>query len=359
MSQGSDGSGSPGSTPLRVMLYGQFTWDYLASSYLRAFEAAGASVIPFDESERAAHFSPWLRTRVGHRLSVGSLALRSLGARAWNQRLLSRVREAKPDLLLVLKGDFVMRETIEAIRDLGVVVFIFHTDNPFPGHASSRPETIAAARACDCYFIWARSLVSALRDAGAPRVEYLPFGWDPFVLPHAPYKGDAEWDAGFVGGWDREREEWLAPVAARVDLRVWGPPYWTRTRPGSPLRAAWQGTALHGAAAAEVLRRTPISLNIVRRQNLPDGVIMRTFELPGCGAFALSRRTSGAMEIFPEGEAGAYFDTPEELLEQLDRYSVDVAARQRMARAAHLIVSQAHTYEHRARQIIDTYWQFR
>jgi spore maturation protein CgeB len=270
------------------------------------------------------------------------------------------VREEKPDLLFVIKGDFVMAETIAAIRDLGVLVFIFHTDNPFPGHASSRPETIAAARECDCYFIWARSLVGALHDVGVSRVEYLPFAWDPFVLPHAPYKGDADWDVSFVGGWDREREEWLTPIASKVDLRVWGPPYWsTRTGRGSPLRAAWQGGALHGAASGEVLRRSPISLNIVRRQNLPDGVIMRTFELPGCGAFALSRRTAGAVEIFPEGEAAAYFDTREELLEQVERYSVSGWERKQMANAAHLIVSRSHTYEHRARSILDTYWQLR
>jgi hypothetical protein len=208
---------------VKVMLYGEFPADYLGSSYLRAFQAAGATVIPMDERDRATHFSPWLRTRLGNRLSVGSLTLRRRGAIHWNQRLLTSVRETKPDLLYIIKGDFVMAETLAAVRDLGVLVFIFHTDNPFPGHASSRPETIAAARESDCYFIWARSLVSALRDAGVPRVQYLPFAWDPLVLPHAPYTGDAEWDASFVGGWDREREEWLAPVAEAVDLRIWGP----------------------------------------------------------------------------------------------------------------------------------------
>jgi spore maturation protein CgeB len=313
-----------------------------------------------DERDRATHFSPWLRTRLGNRLSVGSLTLRRRGAIHWNQRLLTSVRETKPDLLYIIKGDFVMAETLAAVRDLGVLVFIFHTDNPFPGHASSRPETIAAARESDCYFIWARSLVSALRDAGVPRVQYLPFAWDPLVLPHAPYTGDAEWDASFVGGWDREREEWLAPVAEAVDLRIWGPSYWsTRTHRGSPLRAAWQGTALHGAPSGEVIRRSPISLNIVRRQNLPDGVIMRTFELPGCGAFSLSRRTTGAEEIFPEGEAAAYFGTPEELLEQLQRYSADKGARKQMAQTAHLIASCSHTYDHRAREVLETYWQLR
>ena len=41
---------------------------------------------------------------------------------------------------------------------------------------------------------------------------------------------------------------------------------------------------------------------------------MRTFELPGAGGFLLATRTAGAAEIYPEGEAGAYFGSVGELL---------------------------------------------
>jgi spore maturation protein CgeB len=105
--------------------------------------------------------------------------------------------------------------------------------------------------------------------------------------------------------------------------------------------------------AARVIARAKITLNVLRRQNLPDGTNMRSFEVPGCGGFVLADRTAGAAGIFPEGEAGAYFATQEELCDQIDRYLSDDAAREEIVRRAHAIVADNHQYAHRAREVIE------
>jgi spore maturation protein CgeB len=253
-----------------------------------------------------------------------------------------------------------MPETVRALRALRTPVFIFHADNPFPPHTSSRPEDLACAAASDCYFIWSRQLCERLLRLGVPRVEYLPFAWDPEIFPHLGLSAAPEHDVVFVGGWDEEREQALEPLARRFDLKIFGPAYWgSRTRRKSATRHSWQGRAPRGQEAAEIVTRSRVVLNVLRRQNLPDGTVMRTFETPGCGGVSLSTRTTGALSIFPEGIAGAYFASTDECVEQIDCLLRQPERRHHMAMAAHQIVSAGHRYFDRARRILDVYRELR
>jgi spore maturation protein CgeB len=340
-----------------ILMYGSFANDELASSYKRAFERLGHKVVPFDIQKKGKYLAPWLRHRVGHRLTIRSLALRRLGSVRWNEHLLRVGLEIKPQLLFVFNGELLMPGTLRTFRQMGTLAFIFHADNPFPSYYNHRPETLACAKESDCYFIWSRELVKRLKTIGVKRAEYLPFAWDPEVFPYKVWPNtEYDHDVVFIGGWDQKREWWLTLLAQSFDVKIWGPDYWgTRSHPNSPLRNSWQGTPVRGVEASRILRRSRIALNIIREQNMPDGVIMRTFELPGCGVFALSTRTEGALEILPEGRAGAYFSTIEECICQIDRYLSNDRLRTEIAQNAHAIVCHKHQYTHRVRQILRAY----
>jgi len=349
-----------GDAALTVLVHGSFAVGRLAASYARGFEGAGCRVLRDDVRERDGHLAPWLRTRVGRRLTLRSLWLRRWGSRDWNSRFLSRVQKVRPDVVAVVKGEYLMPETMRRVRETGSVLVLVHPDDPFPESVNHRPELLPDARGATCNFIWSRRLVRRLNATEGRNVKYLPFAWDPEVFPYVadgvgpgsrPRNGP---EVVFVGGWDRRRERWLEPVAKRFELEIWGPDYWaTRTRRGSPVRECWQGRALRGREAAEAVARAQIALNILREQNLPDGTNMRTFEAPGAGGFLLSTRTAGATEIYPEGEAGAYFGSVEEMLEKIDHYLTHPADRSAIARRAHEITASGHRYGHRARRILE------
>ena len=131
---------------IKIMLYGDFTWDRLAVSYQKAFEQLGNQVVKIDIREISNYLAPWLRNRVGHRLTIKSLELRRLGSKRWNEFLTNAAREEDPQLLFILNGDFLMPETIKAFKRLGIPVFIFHADNPFPPFPNTRPETLQCAQ---------------------------------------------------------------------------------------------------------------------------------------------------------------------------------------------------------------------
>lgn len=281
---------------------------------------------------------------------------RELGAARWNEHVRQQLAEVSPGLFLVLNGDLLMPDTVQQAMSAGVRVFIFHADNPLPPWGSNRPETLSAALICDTYLTWSRQLAGQLSEIGVNRVEYLPFAWDPVVWPYVGLSAAPAHQVVFVGGWDKEREAFLKELSEQFDLKIWGPPYWrTRTRPGSPLPRCWQGTAVEGPQAAQILADSAIALNLLRQQNLPDGVNMRTFEVPGCGGFALATRTKGALTILPEDSVGVYFDDLEECCIQIERFLARPVERVELAESAHARVADEHQYAHRARKILDVF----
>lgn len=341
---------------LSILIYGDFRPDRLAASYQRAFQQIGHDIVPFDIGPASVRLAPWLRHRIGHRATSRSMQLRRLGARKYNRAFVEAVKQHKPDLTFIINGDFLMPETLTQVRSLGSKVFIFHADNPFPGNAAHRPEALPCALESDCYFIWSRYWCQRLQSIGVRRAEYLGFAWDEELFPYMPLSSQPEHDVVFIGGWDKEREAVLTPLATQCDLKIWGPPYWIeRTKPNSPLRRCWQGGALEGAEVSAVIAKSKVVLNVLRRQNLPDGVIMRTYEVPGSGGFMLSTRTEGAKREFPEGVAGAYFGDVQDCIGQIKYFLEHDHLRRDIARKAHEVVCQSHSFRHRVQQIVQRF----
>jgi spore maturation protein CgeB len=85
---------------------------------------------------------------------------------------------------------------------------------------------------------------------------------------------------------------------------------------------------------------------------VPDGLIMRHFEVPGAGGFLMSTRGGGATSLFPQGETGEYFSDLAECVEKAKYYIANESERRRLVERAHSKVASEHQYTDRARQII-------
>lgn len=342
---------------MRVLLAGIFRQGHLGDSYRRAFGALGHEVLTFDHEAQWCDLDWWLRGRVGHRLTIKNFWARRLGSQRYNWALERTVAAQRPDLVLAFNGEFIMPETVRKIRHRGVRFVIFHADNPLPPHYNARPETLLAAKECDAFLVWSSALAEQLRGMGIP-AGFLAFGWDDQVTPFQDAGRRLDYDVAFVGGWDKQRERFLEEVARNFNLKIWGPPYWgQRTRPGGKVRQCWQGRELRGAEVADVFARSRINLNILRDQHYiagkADGVIMRTFEVPGAGGFLLATRSGGATELFPENEAVGYFDDLDECLERIEHYLTHDADRNDASRQAHCLVDAHHHYSHRVKDLLE------
>jgi spore maturation protein CgeB len=152
-----------------------------------------------------------------------------------------------------------------------------------------------------------------------------------------------ESDVAFIGGCDNDRAPiFLALLKAipKLNLALYGG-QWNRW---PSLRRYWRGFAT-GREFRLAVSGAKIAVNLVRRANRDDHV-MRSFELPACGAFMLAERTAMHDKLLPPEANVDYFGSTDELIGKV-RYHL---AQQRQANSPRLGLSevlQGHTYTRR------------
>jgi spore maturation protein CgeB len=330
---------------VRVIVLGEDTPGALLHSYLRGFSALGVSATGYCQKRAYERSMPMARTRVGRRV------LHRVTARRFNERLLNDLGGERADLILLLKGQHVMPQTVERLRTIAPV-FNFYPDDPFSGHFSARlTYGTASLVAYDVCLTFAHHLIPVYRRVGVRAAAYLPFAADPGLHRPPARSGMVDFDVVFVGNLDApERVHWLTAVAD-YRLGIFGEKTRREVPRRSPLRRATFHPPVYGADLAEALSRGAISINILRDQNRLSHN-MRSYESPACGAFTLSQRSPELTKLFREGEEVVFFETIEELREQVAYWLARDADRMRIARAG-LERARRETYAERARTVLE------
>ncbi len=291
-----------------------------------------------------------LARRIGRRILAGHLR------RALNEALRRAARTFKPNLVLIIKGTYVFPETLAEIkRATGALLVNYATDDPF--NSRTCPHYVAESIPLyDVYACTKRAIMGDVSRAGCPHVVYVPFGYKPEVhfseVPSTPAeRARFGADVAFVGGCDGDRVPYFAALdRAMPDLKLalYGG-YWNR----DPwLRRHWRGFVF-GRDFRLAVCGAKMNVNLVRRANR-DGHVMRSFELPACGAFVLAERTAEHQELFAEDREVAYFGSPDELARKIEYYLSRGDERAAIAeRGRRLVTGGGHTYKDRLLAIID------
>jgi spore maturation protein CgeB len=237
----------------------------------------------------------------------------------------------KPTIVLTTGGRAPLeRSHIEKLRELGIRVINYSTDDPW-NPVLYAPWFVSALPAYSAVFTPRRANLGDFRRCGVHSLHYMPFGYDPKVhLPWPESKPlDTSSDVLFVGGCDAERLPLIgALIDAGLKLALFGR-YWDNH---SKTRAYWRGVAdqdtIRAASAAAA-----ICLCLVRRANR-DGHVMRSFEAAAIGGCILAEDTEDHRDIFgPNDSAVRYFATTPGLVQEAQRLAADAYARHRLSLA--------------------------
>ncbi len=324
---------------MRIALVGSFWQFSLEESYARAFTALGHQVLrfDFDEHYRSVFFAKYRPTEV--------LLRREIARRSslWLRNVLI---EAKPDLLLVFKGRFILPEHLLAIKSAltDTQLLNFNPDSPWE-KANSTNWLLDSLPIYDLHLSWSKQLLAKFTGANAKRVEYLPFAYDPAI--HQPVADEdlAEFDAVLVGTYDPTREKILADLG-EFNIAIWGND-WNRA---TQIPKGWlKGSAVYGKDSARLLKRGMVALNFLRPQNIGSHN-MRTFEIPATATTMLTDRTPEHLAFFDEGSEIECFEGLEELKLKLRQLSQGMK-KVNYGRNAYVRI-QDETYEKRAARII-------
>jgi spore maturation protein CgeB len=334
----------------RLLLVDTTLYAPVSPFFVDAATELGYETLFVDEAPYLRPLERSLVQKIGYRI----LHRRPLSRWRYNRDLLAAARRFRPDVAVVVKGDYIMPSTLRRIKDdTGAILINYATDDPF-NKANTTPDLVAGIPEYDIYACTKRAIMDDVRRAGGRTVIYTMFGYKPAVhFPEPPASGDEarrfHCDVVLIGGADQDRLRDLEPLvnAGTINLALYGG-YWARDARFRPFARGFAigreyRLALHGAA---------IALCVVRRANR-DGHAMRTFEIPACGAFMLAERTDEHLALFHEDKEAVFFGSPDELLGKVRYYLAHNEDLRRIAQAGRdRITTGANTYRDRLLQLV-------
>lgn len=275
-----------------------------------------------------------------------------------NARLLDLARRVRPDLLIVNQGTVLARKTLDRLREQGVRCVNWFSDYPAEFDAG-----LGLADAYDAFFLGSSYAAARHREAGRSRSFWLPFGCDPEA--HHPDAEDAPSarlepaivpPVVFVGSHYPERQVLLRFLRG-LPVGIWGPG-WERAADDPMLRPMIRGGALRPGAWRRLYARARVVLNIHYGAFGPieasgDLASTRVFEILACGAFQVVNRQGDVLRLFRDGEHLSVFSDGDDLRSRVEQALGDDARRLAVARAGRAEALARHTYEHRARVLVD------
>jgi len=331
---------------MRILISGSQHPSGFPKSLGGALTRVGCDIVSFDDEKLHADISP--SNRVLKRI------LTPFKAQYIGDSFVHSIKSQAPNVVLVVKGFFFSPTAIREARSAApkAKFVYFNPDNSFnTWHYGNSNAWIRSSRSLyDVELTWGKFLEGPLRALGARRVHHFPFAFDP-LLHTPPTKFDEVFksEVSFVGSWDEEREWWLSRIVD-FDLKIWGNG-WEKAS-SSLRRSCWQGTAAYGQEFYSIVKQSKVNINLLRRQNA-SAHNMRSFEIPGCGGLMLATRSAEHLKIFRDEHDAFFFDSAAELRDIVPFLLNNDFDRFRVAENGYQKVIQTHTYDNRAKDLLE------
>jgi len=323
----------------------------IAGYVKRALESLGHQVQWIDHSLHAQSYEVMGRLNdARHRqLMQGRLA------EVLSQWTLAALAESPPDLVLSLAQAPLTLPVLEHLHKKKFLTAMWFVENY--RHLTYWQQM---APGYEFWFVFQQgACLEAFKQAGARQVRYLPMAADPAL--HRPLTLSEEdrrvygADVSFVGaGYANRRRLFPALLNRPWSFKLWG----NEWEGADELRPALQlnGARVDTATCMKIFNATTVNVNLHSSTGpgldpQADFVNPRTFELAACGAFQLTDHRSLLSDLFTEQEIVSFrsFDDVPGLIRT---WLADPAARQATAAAARMRLLNAHTYEHRMKDLL-------
>lgn len=280
----------------------------------------------------------------------------------FNRRIINLVEELNPHFVLACKGSWIKRETVLKTQRLGVPFYNYYPDPSLTLHDVYLKE--AATAYTHIFTTKSFHMGKLSQEIPIRSLSFLHHGYSsdvhrpmPLASSDLPRIGA---DVSLVGSFSLQKQQWLSAIKRSVPhatMRIWGRG-WEAC--GDPLLTdSIMGRGVLGSAYAKVVTATKINLGLMHgvhsKANEKDNVSTRSFEIPAIGGFMLHERNDEIRDLYEEDLEAAFFDTPEELAQQVRRFLADDESRARIANAGHRRCVPAYSYDERVKGIISHY----
>jgi glycosyltransferase involved in cell wall biosynthesis len=254
--------------------------------------------------------------------------------------VLQKVDFMKPDLIWVDNKPYLRASTLKKIRSRMPSAKIVNvlTDDPFGKYNYAWRFIYNTFKYYDVHFVQREINIPELKRQGAKRVETCFRSFDPsfhrILFKDAPELARYKTSVGFIGSYEKDREEYIAYLVEQgIPVSITGDG-WTKGKYWTLLKPFYKGPSVYGDEYIKTINGMDVALHFLRKANR-DQQDSRTFEIPACGTFMLAERSHLHINFFKEGEEVDFFTSKEELLQKVRYYINQPELRLKMAKAAY------------------------
>ncbi len=232
-----------------------------------------------------------------------------------------------PDAVLFFEGG-TMRLMPVNMESLGCVTAWYGIDT----HMDYQKH-LRLSRLFDVTFVAQKEFVDRLREDGIKQVFWLPLAFDPQLLPEAAPK--REIDIAYIGSVKCEMNPLRHVLLERIKQEF--PAHY------------------FGTATPKEMGRLYASSKVVFNQSVRNDINMRFFEAMGSGSVLVTNpiHDNGLEELFVEGIHYLTFKDEASLLQVIHKILAQPLIQEEIGNAAKQLVLEKHTYDHRAKKILE------
>lgn len=272
-----------------------------------------------------------------------------------NKEFVSIVSKESPDLLFIIKGDFLFPATLKKIRDgssCRVAGYVwddpFYTNNKYQDDYR-RVNFKKGLPWYDKIFVFDEYYIGTLNQHGAREVRYLPLATNPNryreLAVTKQERCDYSYDVCFIGVPFEDRVK-IFDNLREYKLGVFGDHWDTYFRPqGMRTPSYYRGKAT-GETVNKIYLSSKIVLNIHHSQSI-EGLNTRTFDIPACGAFEIVDYKKDVERHFAIDKEIVTFRNIDELKTKIDFYLKNDDLRKTISENGKHRVRDEHTWVHR------------
>ncbi len=278
--------------------------------------------------------------------------------RDYNMEVRERLGVTQPDILLVIRGEFLKNETVKYARDLKVKIFLWMYDSIY-----LYSEVEKYLNSVDQFFAYEPRDVYYVKSKYKIPSNYLMLGYDPDeYFPIDPHQ--YECDLLFVGALYPNRIKILNSVCRsfaqqyRVQIhadyvtkdRFWR---WIDLKIRYPFLLKCLKPGIHSHREInKMFNYSKININIHNAtKSVEQGTNYRFFELLGSGSFQLVEKKWLAKAGIEDGDGIISYQSENDLLEKIDYYLKHDSQRKAVIERGRKI-SQLHKIENRIDSIL-------
>jgi len=263
----------------------------------------------------------------------------SFATRHINNRLLKKVDQFKPDLVIVSKGENISPSTVREISKRTIIV------NWFTDYFADYKQIGELISAYNVFFTGDRTDVKSYREKGYKNLYCLPYAGPLLNSEHNKKK----YDVVFIGTFNKKREH-LFENLGRLNLKIWGDKGWGKSK----LRNSYMGKWLNFNEMVRVLKNSKIIINNHQNRVLN----MRVYETTAAGALLITDNSPDLPLMYKIGSEVVVYKNKNDLYGKVKYYLERDIQREKIANAGYSRVKKEHNYTNRLRKMFSVVIRF-